>query len=293
MDRNRPKSDRPALFKVDESVGAENASAPILIDARDRERSLASTSTSPRTSSYAVWLVLGIAGLVTVGAALMWFSPEPAATPESVVSVLPPPTAEAPATARLLGGADSTAATAETVTDPLTAIRKPGDPIDALGASPAAVAVSAVLLPAATAAPSADPVSRLGSASRAEPVTTRPKTESARIGPVASTRAKSEKLLPELMNNIRNRPPESAPKAQTMDALIEELRRQDSTSPDKKADKTKSHQAAYSEPSANLQTRMRNCPPANTADGIRCRQRLCTRHGGGDPACPQFKPTTN
>ncbi|RNF83580.1 hypothetical protein [Montanilutibacter psychrotolerans] len=38
--------------------------------------------------------------------------------------------------------------------------------------------------------------------------------------------------------------------------------------------------------SEQLQAQLRECPRANTTNGIDCRQRVCAKHAGKDPACP-------
>ena len=40
-------------------------------------------------------------------------------------------------------------------------------------------------------------------------------------------------------------------------------------------------------PSADLQARLRQCPRANTTAGLQCRQRVCAKVAGSDPACPR------
>lgn len=38
--------------------------------------------------------------------------------------------------------------------------------------------------------------------------------------------------------------------------------------------------------SQQIQSNLRECPPANTAKGLKCRQAICAVYAGRDPACP-------
>lgn len=38
--------------------------------------------------------------------------------------------------------------------------------------------------------------------------------------------------------------------------------------------------------SQQIQSNLRECPPANTARGLKCRQEICAVYAGRDPACP-------
>ena len=38
--------------------------------------------------------------------------------------------------------------------------------------------------------------------------------------------------------------------------------------------------------SQQIQSNLRECPPANTAKGLACRQEICAVYAGRDPACP-------
>ncbi|QOW24632.1 hypothetical protein INQ43_00540 [Lysobacter sp. H23M47] len=38
--------------------------------------------------------------------------------------------------------------------------------------------------------------------------------------------------------------------------------------------------------SQQIQSNLRECPPANTSKGLKCRQEICAVYAGRDPACP-------
>lgn len=44
--------------------------------------------------------------------------------------------------------------------------------------------------------------------------------------------------------------------------------------------------AAPAAPANPVQASLRKCPKANTARGLQCRQKICARYAGQDPACP-------
>ena len=79
----------------------------------------------------------------------------------------------------------------------------------------------------------------------------------------AAAEPDDQALLATLLGHIRARPaPESAQAATAPAAAGAEFR---------------SHQ---------IQMNLRDCPPANTAEGVACRREICAVYAGRDPACP-------
>jgi len=121
-----------------------------------------------------------------------------------------------------------------------------------------------------------------GAARSRPPASTAPPLRAARPAPAGASPAAETDLLATLLANIRDRPADkrASGEPQTLDELIAQLRQRDPGT-------GRTPGAAGTEQgSARLQTRLRNCPAANTVDGIRCRQRLCAQYRG-DPACPR------
>lgn len=87
-------------------------------------------------------------------------------------------------------------------------------------------------------------------------------------------------LMATLLGNIKTQ--DAAP-ASGLDSLIRKMESDD-------AALVASNQSASTrgQPtrSQQIQSNLRECPPANTAKGLKCRQEICKVYAGRDPACP-------
>ncbi len=122
-------------------------------------------------------------------------------------------------------------------------------------------------------------------------------SHSQRNGP----RATEPDLLATLMANIGRDPPSHAgtpSKGESaIDALVARIQhnRDENYTPSATAlaklgtqDPAGDRQVAASAMRSELvQSQLRECPKANTMAGISCRQRVCARYAGEDPACPR------
>lgn len=69
--------------------------------------------------------------------------------------------------------------------------------------------------------------------------------------------------------------------------LTDLLRHVESGTP---AERKRLDQIRGTTPDATIEERMQACPAANTAAGLRCRQKLCVGNAGKSPACPEGAP---
>ena len=91
--------------------------------------------------------------------------------------------------------------------------------------------------------------------------------------------AESPALLATLLGHIHARPaPESG-----MDRLVGQLAGKDGASAQAG---TQASPAGAEFRSHQIQMNLRDCPPANTAEGVACRRGICEVYAGRDPACP-------
>ncbi len=281
LDRNDSKSDRPSLFKVAQG-GHDNIAAPqrILTDMRGdaaTPRALTPNKTASGSRSGAWFLLLAVLGLGAVGTALLLIndtSPDQRAHISAVPPTMTPaePSAGVANAAVLVGSED---AESQKYSDPLEVIAKNASRAPDAGAT--AYAEAGPIAAANSGAPR-----MVASAQR----TSSSRKPAARATKPSSASADTD-LLAALLTNIRDSPapPASAvQKPQSLDDLVAQIL-VEQPSPSSKEATVKMDPPAQG--SAKLQTRLRNCPPANTLKGITCRQQLCATHKGADPACPK------
>ena len=89
----------------------------------------------------------------------------------------------------------------------------------------------------------------------------------------------SEALLATLLGHIQSTPGQETP----MDRMVERLAREEATTP---AATTQASTPPVQFRSFQIQMNLRDCPPANTTEGVACRARICEVYAGRDPACP-------
>ncbi|KAF1712515.1 hypothetical protein CSC70_03105 [Pseudoxanthomonas kalamensis DSM 18571] len=233
------------------------------------------------------WLIpSAIAALLLVGVIGWWFFGPDAQDPAPTVAIAAMPNdgghesdPARPDTAILVGdsaGAVAAQSSAPETDDPLARLGQPA----ATGSAPSAEPVAASTSPAwpaldAPAAPGA-----MASTKTPSPRRTAAGPRSARATRSASVQPGDENLLATLLDNIyqgQSRGTTTVGQPQTMDELVEDLLKEDAST---------ASVDGIEQSSAKLQSRMRNCPPANTVQGISCRQKLCAKLKQPDPACP-------
>ena len=128
-------------------------------------------------------------------------------------------------------------------------------------------------------APAASPPAAMARATDApDPFTSkRPTRRSGRPAAAdsASSTEESAPLLSALLEHIHAPPTRGSP----MDRVVEPLANRQEVA----------HGTATNAPpfrSHQIQMNLRDCPPANTAEGVACRARICEVYAGRDPACP-------
>ncbi len=108
---------------------------------------------------------------------------------------------------------------------------------------------------------------------------------SARAAPAARASARPNQgdsdLMSALLENIQTKGNESG---SGLDSLIEKMEAKEAK-PATRRSKTASATVPQSR-SQQIQSNLRECPPANTAKGLKCRQDICAVYAGRDPACP-------
>jgi len=264
---------RPSLFDAADLHRPAEAKAPLRATGTD------STASGPGFGARGAGVALG--AILLGGWIVHWWigneggnSAAVAPVPAGAVQAR----GEVTGAAVLVDGGGTFGTPAGTIEDPLSVIRNRAEGLSAASgdravspmapdAGPQAVSSSPVGAPVLPGAPaSGSGAARSGAAA-----------------PRAPRQAPGADLLATLLANIRERPaslPTASAPPQTLDELVAQLVRQDDIALSAVAVDPGPEQR-----SARLQTQLRNCPAANTLEGIRCRQRLCARHPG-DPACP-------
>lgn len=121
------------------------------------------------------------------------------------------------------------------------------------------------------------------SGARPAPLTAAGRPRTAKPASTAAAESESEsKLLAALLANIQSSPAER--EASPLDVLLQDM------AAEEKAAGTTAAVGGQSRPtrmrSQQIQSNLRECPPANTAKGLACRQEICAVYAGRDPACP-------
>ena len=285
MDRQDAKPRRPSLMASDPSPAASSAPSParILADMDGGKPAPA----RPRTLSKPQSLILATAVIGLLGAVL-WWQAEPGNAADVSLSngsgtiatrseEAPRPDAgaatiidEPPAVTSRGFAAENTASAGTkpdaTGTDPL--------------ASPFAKPASTTAATAPTGPDHANPfsahvVTAPVAAARATPhAAARPGTARKR------SNGSEPDLMATLLGNIKAQ--DAAP-ASGLDSLIRKMEADEARTVAGNDPATAAQQRSRSQ---QIQDNLRECPLANTAKGLKCRQAICAVYAGRDPACP-------
>lgn len=166
----------------------------------------------------------------------------------------------------LAAGDTETAGPGNTDADPLASPFASANPAPASDAPDAGNPFPAASASTRTvAAPTASPAARAGKAKAR-----------------GSSTGKERDLMATLLGNIK--PQKSQPAASQLDSLIQTME----TNEAKTVATASQPVSAATQPSRSqqIQSNLRECPPANTAKGLKCRQEICAVYAGRDPACP-------
>ena len=268
MERHDAMTRRPSLLAGgEEPTGARRPRERILpsIDTADAAR------TSRPTPRAWPWLLAAVLAVAAVALLVPW--PEGLGGGET----LPPLAAssdraaphEAPGAATIIDDAARTSGVAPGSSRAPAARADAPAPVDGLeGAGPGTTAAS----PFAATAPAGNAPNPFGG-SRPAAVDRR---ERAAPAPPAEG---SEALLATLLGHIQSTPGQETP----MDRMVERLAREEATTP---AATTQASTPPVQFRSFQIQMNLRDCPPANTTEGVACRARICEVYAGRDPACP-------
>ncbi|MFD0739563.1 hypothetical protein ACFQZQ_09760 [Lysobacter koreensis] len=322
VDRQDAKPHRPSLLSGGEDRSAAPLAPRILADMENRApRRGPARVRKPRP----LLLASGVA-VVALLAGFWWFggrAEDSAGQDMSVAQIeipgLPVPAASVPRSAAAAPDAAMIVAADDTPTnetDGATTARSAADnPFAAAAPSATAAVASRPANP-----PSIKPASR-PLALRAQPTASAsaapPKPA---LASATSKRSGDEDLLATLLKNIEQRnsaPPVAATPARAdpapfsvlqrpqagsdqdaLDSLVRQVRDRDSQAATATAvagaRALRSNRAAAAgatpaidtERSGQIQAKLRQCPRANTRQGLACRQKVCANHAGQDPACP-------
>lgn len=293
MDRHDAKPRRPSLLAgapVDaaSAEAARPSSARILADMQP-----AAAARNPAPTRRRAWLA--VAGVVVLAAvAGSWMlgdadRPQPRPAVQSAVLVERSDNAM-PMAATIIeepGPGAATAAGAATANaDPDAATGTVAEASVAESDTPFAI----ISGPAATARP-APALSNDNPFATTTAVATSAPAKRPRARATASrTKTDEPDLLAVLLGNIRAGDEGKARDVEGLDALIRSMQ----TEQDRTATRSPSGAAATDQAngrplrtrSEQIQSNLRECPPPNTAKGIKCRQAICAVYAGRDPACP-------
>lgn len=113
---------------------------------------------------------------------------------------------------------------------------------------------------------------------RSKPATRTPRLPTATVGRPHD--GGEPDLIATLLHNIQTQtgePPSG------LDTLIRKMEAAEAAATDTRK---RDPRAGASPRSQQIQANLRECPPANTASGLTCRQAICAVYAGRDPACP-------
>lgn len=256
MDRHDARPHRPSLLSSPgPSPATASASGRILANLENRAE--------PRDASRArmrlpIWSVIALAAFA-IAFGGYWMSRDAV-----------PPAASSPTgaeTARDFAEVDETTAATAMIVDATPQNATPFSPGEAVRTAADARTLSPleppVPVPVRAAARSAKP-----------PAGAR---EGARARPVAPAPVENGELLATLLRNIEQPAGATVRGAATspMDDFVRQLRTESARKPGGAADQ--------------VQAMLRQCPKANTAQGLACRQKVCAGVAGRDPACPALQ----
>lgn len=285
MDRQDAKPRRPSLLAGAPAPVAPGPSpARILADMAGGQTPKGRAWQGARRG----WLLLSVAGVMVAGAWLLWAQRAPVEVVEPVVvqrdanadasdyGLHTGPAAatiiDEPASASMVAGASG--GSPDRATPPATS------PFAFAGAARTAAADHAAKPHASTGAsnPFAPPKAVSGPSTpvpgRAQPATAKKTTSrSDDSGPA---------LLATLLHNIKAGD-EPGEKASGLDSLLQKMQATEAAGSGRALDSAAAPQQIRSQ---QIQANLRECPPPNTAKGLKCRQQICAVYAGRDPACP-------
>lgn len=254
MDRHDAKTRRPSLLAGGPEPARGSTTPGRILPSIDPADAHAAPPAPARAWPWLLAAVLGVTTLAT----LLLTRPPPGT--RALAPMAPPGLTEAAAPEPPAG----TATIIEEPGLPTEVALGPSSPLPSslLSSSPGPALAGAVAGPespfAAMAHPGADvaaPNPFVGHRAPAAPTPARPRA--------AAAEPDDQALLATLLGHIHARPtPESA---------------QAATAPAAAGAGFRSHQ---------IQMNLRECPPANTAEGVACRREICAVYAGRDPACP-------
>lgn len=264
MDRQDAKPSRPSLL-----TGATSGIAPlpaggrILADMEIHREPPGTARSKKRGTRTSVLVAAVLVAMLAGGYALVRGRGHP--LPPYPAGLARPPTAPPASPPLPLPTASETGSAALIVDAPQADEPSPFSDFEAqgLGASsgmlPPAPAVAMAGVPRPSAAKPSPPVSNRAAATPAAPPA-------------------NGDLIAGLLHNIEQRAPRedrTGGGRSPMDDLVQQIRSQNSQARGGPAPQPQ-----------EVQARLRRCPKANTARGVECRQRICERFAGRDPACP-------
>lgn len=279
MDRQDAKPRRPSLLAgAPEHATATPSSARILADMSGHKPATRDAGKLPRRR----WLWLATAAMVVIAAGWFWqtgFLRGNTGTSQRL-------TQEAAAQPSLHAATDAGTAgpdreLAATIIDDATPLSDDGSDATA-GATSGVAEPSPFAAMVATSTKSKPHKAPVADNPFITPAPSRPAASRSRA-PSASRTARSSgdqtNLISTLLSNIQT-PAEPQPSG--LDSLIQKMESAE------KIDTPPStvHAEAVPTPSKQIQANLRECPAANTAKGLKCRQEICAVYAGRDPACP-------
>ncbi|MGH8084535.1 MAG: hypothetical protein ACREPV_04595 [Lysobacter sp.] len=282
MDRQDAKPSRPSLLAgAQPDTAPAPSSARILADMQGRESGAhAGARATPKR-----WLAPAALLLVAVAAAGWWWQSQPAA--DAPANALPRLSLQAdagsdadgpalPAAATIVEEAAPAAialATAETgggngeladpAVNPMLVMARPDAPAQAVTTSPDGAPNPFLVAAAPT---------------RAAAKSAAPRRSQARAAV-----GDEPDLLAILLGNIKPGQSSGKDDGSGLDAFIQTMEAEDSGVAS--ADRNRNGRPQRTR-SQQIQQNLRECPAANTAKGVKCRQEICAVYAGRDPACP-------
>lgn len=279
MDRQDAKPRRPSLMAGDPSPAASSAPSParILADMDGGKPAPA----RPRTLSKPQSLILATAVIGLLGAVL-WWQAEPGNGVDASLSSGSLAHASG-SVATHVDEASGPDAGAATIIDEPPAVSRgfAAGSTAAAGTGPDATGTDPLASPFAKAGPNhANPfspqvVAAPAAVARATPTAT-PRAGTAR----KRSNGSEPDLMTTLLGNIKAQ--DAAP-ASGLDSLIRKMEADEAGSVARNDPASTAQQRSRSQ---QIQDNLRECPPANTARGLKCRQAICAVYAGRDPACP-------
>jgi len=287
VDRQDAKPSRPSLLAGEQThPAAQPASARILADMQDRESGPQRAAGKARTR----WLPMVVLLLAVVAMGWWWQSPP---ADGAATEATPVPTADAGASYlsrdTATGGAATIIDEALPASMATTSGRATSDGTgDAGVADPAINPMVKMAQPGSAPAGGAttDGTSNpfLLATATATPTTTTPAVPRppARKPEGASGRDEPD-LLAILMGNIKPGQPTGDSPGSGLDAFLQTM---DADSTGVASAERNRNGRPQRTRSQQIQQNLRECPAANTAKGLKCRQEICAVYAGRDPACP-------